>query len=132
MADGQVTPMAQEIAALGITYKVAFSSVIGGAVSAVLGSGAWWEKVLRGIVGTTVAGIGHGVAAKILVGILDIPFDAPNLPTPSEMEPIAAFIAGLVGMSLCQMAVNLARTIRDHVPEFVDEKLVGEEDEKKP
>ena len=132
MADGQVSPMAQEIAALGITYKVAFSSVIGGAVSAVLGQGAWWEKILRGVVGTTVAGIGHGVAAKVLVGILDIAFDAPNLPAPSEMEPIAAFLAGLVGMSLCQMAVNAARVARDHVPEFIEEKLVVEEDQKKP
>lgn len=118
--------MAQEIAALGITVKVAYSSAIGGAVSAVLGAGKWWEKALRGGVGTTVAAIGHHVAAKILVSLLGIIMSEKMLPTVEEMEPVAAFLVGLVGMTLCQLAVNAARAARDHVPEFIGDQLDGD------
>lgn len=113
--------------AMGVTYTVASAGVIGGAVSAALGPGKWWEKVLRGIVGTTTAAFGHHVTAIVMVGLLDIPFDAPNLPTVREMEPIAAFLVGLIGMSLCQMAVNSARAARDHVPDYIEGKLDQDE-----
>lgn len=115
--------MAQEIAALGITVKVAYSSAIGGAISAVLGAGKWWEKALRGGVGTTVAAIGHHVSAKILVGLLGLILSEKTLPTVEEMEPVAAFLVGLIGMTLCQLAVNAARAARDHVPDFIEDKL---------
>lgn len=123
MPDGQVTPMAQEIAALGITYKVAFASSIGGAVSAVLGQGRWWEKILRGVVGTTVAAIGHHVSAKILVGVVDVFLDPPHVPDVSEMEPVAAFLVGLVGMALCQMAVDVGRRLRRSVPSLIEDRI---------
>lgn len=120
--------MAQEVAFIGVTYKVAFSSVVGGAVSAVLGTGEWWEKVLRGSVGATVAMIGHHVTAKILVGLVDIFLDAPHIPEVAEMEPVAAFLVGLIGMTLCQMAINAARSARDHVPDFIEDKLAPEDE----
>lgn len=115
---------------MGVTYTVASAGVIGGAVSAAMGPGRWWEKFLRGVVGTTVAAVGHHVTAIILVGVLDVPFDPPNLPTVQEMEPVAAFLVGLIGMSLCQMAVNAARAARDHVPDYIEDKLNPEEPEK--
>lgn len=121
-ANGNID-MAHEVAVLGVTYRVLLSSLVGGSVSAVLGSGRLWEKALRGIVGATTALIGHHVTAQILVSLLDIPFGPPNLPSVPDMEPVAAFVVGLVGMMLCQAAINTARVARDTLPEVVEDKL---------
>lgn len=115
--------VAHDAALFGVTYRVILASCVGGSVSAVLGHGRWWEKALRGAVGATVALIGHHVTAQILVGLLDFPFDAPNLPTVSEMEPVAAFAVGLVGMMACQTAINTARVVRNTLPDVVEDRL---------
>lgn len=109
-----------EIAAIGMTYKAAGAGIIGGAVGSILGSGRWWERASRSLVGTVTAYVGHHVAAKILVGLLDIVLDAPHLPTVGEMEPVAAFLIGLVGMVACQAAINAMTAVRDHADDFVE------------
>lgn len=112
-----------EAMVLGISTKVLVATSIGGAVSTVLGGGRWWEKMLRGVVGVGVAYVGHHVTAIILIGLLDYILDPPNLPTVPEMEPVAAFLAGLIGMVLCQALVNAATAARDVADDFVEQKL---------
>lgn len=123
MADGQVAPMAHEIAALGMSYKAAIAGGIGGAVGSVLGRGRWWERVARSVVGTMMAYVGHHVTAKILVGVVGIAIADPHLPTVAEMEPVAAFLIGLVGMVACQAAINAMTAVRDHADDYVEHKL---------
>lgn len=110
---------------LGVSVKVVVATSIGGAFSAVLGAGKWWEKALRGVIGVGVAYVGHHVAAIVLVGLLDYVLDPPNLPRVDEMEPVAAFLAGLIGMVLCQAIVNAATAARDVADDLVEDKLGG-------
>lgn len=113
---------------LGVSTKVATASLVGGAIGSVLGQGRWWERMLRGLVGSATAYVGHHVTATILVALLDIPFDPPNLPTVEEMEPVAAFLIGLVGMVLCQAVINAMMAVRDRADDFVDQRMGHDED----
>jgi hypothetical protein len=108
---------------LGVSAKVAIGATIGGAVGMVMGSGAWWEKLLRGLVGVGSAYVGHTVSAKIMIGFLATVIDEKHLPTVNEAEPVAAFLIGVVGMIACQAAVNAMTAVRDKADDFVDHRL---------
>ncbi|MBT9293344.1 hypothetical protein, partial [Prosthecodimorpha staleyi] len=69
-----------------------------------LGTGRWWERVTRGLVGAANAYVWHPVAAKILIGTSALLLEDKHLPSPAEMEPVAAFLFGVVGMIACQAA----------------------------
>ena len=107
-------------AAIGISTKVAVGGVVGSAVGMVLGVGAWWERITRGVVGAASAYVGQPVAAKMLIGMADIVLEREHLPTPAEMEPVAAFLIGVVGMVACQAAINAMTAVRDKADDFVE------------
>ena len=109
--------------AIGITSKAAIGGAIGSAIGTVLGTGTWWERILRGLVGAGAAYVGHHPTAMIMTGLLDTILDPPHLPTWSEMEPIAAFGIGIVGMVACQAAVNAMTAVRDKADDYVEHKM---------
>lgn len=121
MADGGGPPTAELWGLLSI--KVALASVMGSAVGAVLGTGKWWERALRGTVGIVSAIVGHKVAAMVLVGLLALLIDEKYLPTVADMEPAAAFMIGVVGMVFCQAAINYMTALRDRADDFVDHQI---------
>lgn len=104
----------------GVSTKVVVAGVVGSAVGMVLGHGRWWEKLTRGVVGMATAYVGFGVTAKMLVGLLDIALDEKHLPSPTEMEPVAAFLIGVVGMVACQAAINAMTAVRDKADDMVE------------
>lgn len=112
---------------VGISAKTLIAGAVGSAIGMVLGTGTWWERLLRGVVGAATAWVGHGVAAKLLVGLAGIVIAAEHLPTPAEMEPVAAFMIGIVGMVACQFAVNLVTAARDRADDFVEHHLEGDD-----
>ena len=115
-----------ETVILGVSAKVVVAGAVGSAVGMVLGTGRWWERILRGLVGSASAYVGHPVAAKLLIGLAALALDEKHLPTPAEMEPVAAFLIGVVGMIGCQAAVNAVTAVRDRADDFVEREARGE------
>lgn len=112
---------------LGISTKVGVAGLIGSAVGMVLGTGKWWERGLRGIVGACVAYVAHVPTSKIMVGLVAWAIDKEHLPSPIEMEPVAAFFAGVVGMVLCQAVINAITAVRDKADDYVEHNMRGDE-----
>lgn len=115
-----------ETVILGVSAKVIVAGAVGSAVGMVLGTGRWWERLIRGLVGAVSAYIGHPVAAKLLVGLAGLALDDRHLPTSLEMEPVAAFLIGVVGMVACQAAVNAVTAVRDKADDFVEREVKRE------
>ena len=114
-----------DVLLLGVSSKVALAGAVGSAVGMVLGEGRWWERVTRGTVGVASAWVGHGFAAKIMVGLFGVLIDAKYLPSASDAEPVAAFVIGLVGMIACQAAINYMGRVRDLADDVADKQLTG-------
>lgn len=49
-----------------------------------------------------------------------LPSTPSTCPTPLEMEPVAAFLIGVVGMVACQAAINAVTAVRDMADDFVE------------
>lgn len=105
---------------LGVTTKALAGGCVGAAVSMILGAGPWWQRLTRGVVGAAAAYFGHTPAAKLLVGLIDIGLDAPHLPSVAEMEPVAAFAIGVVGLVMAQSLMIAALRLRAHADDLVD------------
>ena len=112
-----------ETVILGVSTKVLVAGAVGSAVGMVLGTGRWWERLMSGLVGAASAYVGHPVAAKLLVGSAGLVLDDKHLPTPFEMEPVAAFLIGVVGMVACQAAINAVTAVRDRADDFVEHRV---------
>jgi hypothetical protein len=112
-----------ETVILGVSAKVVVAGAVGSAVGMVLGTGRWWERLVRGIVGAACAYVGHPVAAKLLLGFAGMVVDDKHLPTAVEMEPVAAFLIGVVGMVACQAAINAVTALRDKADDLVETSI---------
>lgn len=112
---------------IGIAPKVLAASAVGAAVGMVLGTGKLWERLVRGTVGCAVALIGHPVGGKVLGGVLNLVLADKWMPTQTDLDVLAGFAFGLVGMVACQAAINAMTAVRDHADEFVEERIGGED-----
>ena len=110
---------------LGLSVKVIVAGAVGSAVGMVLGTVRWWERVTRGLVGAASAYVWHPVAAKILIGTAALLLEDKHLPSPAEMEPVAAFLFGVVGMIACQAAINTVTAVRDRADDLVEREVKG-------
>lgn len=108
---------------LGLAKPTLIAGLLGAAAGSILGPGPWWQRLTRGGVGTITAYAGHHVTAMILCGLVDMVLDAPWVPSIAEMEPVAAFLVGLVGMVVCQAAINAATAARDKADDFVEHRM---------
>lgn len=114
------------LTALGIAPKVIASSVVGSAVGMVLGTGRWWERVARGVIGCAVALIGYPIGARLLGAVLDIALPDKWMPPMADLDALAGLTFGLVGMIACQAAINAVTAIRDHADDFVEDHMGGD------
>ena len=73
---------------LGLSVKVIVAGAVGSAVGMVLGTGRWWERITRGLVGAASAYVWHPVAAKLLVGSAGLVLDDKHLPTPLDFSTV--------------------------------------------
>ncbi len=118
--------MSSEAFFLGVSAKVGAAGLIGSAVGMVLGTGKWWERLIRGVVGAAVAYVAHVPTSKFMIGLMAWVVDREYLPTPAEMEPVSAFFAGVVGMIVCQAVINAITAVRDRADDYVEHKMDGD------
>jgi hypothetical protein len=116
-------PEVNEPIILGIGIKAFTGAALGSAAGMVLGTGTIFERLVRGTVGAGAAYIGHPMTAKIFLGVLSYGLPKEYLPMPSDMEPVSAFFIGLVGMVVCQAAINMVSEFRDDTRTIIKRRI---------
>lgn len=111
--------------AIGIAPKVLASSIVGSAVGMVLGSGAWWERLTRGFIGCAAAIFGHPIGGRLLGAALDVVMPDKWMPPQADLDVSAGFLIGLVGMIVCQAAINAVTAAKEKTGEIVED-YIGE------
>lgn len=108
---------------LGISAKMILGASVGSAIGMVLGNGSRREQWLRGISGLTMAYLGAEPAAKVIVALLAVPLPEKFLPNYGELVAITAVFFAVVGLVMCQAAMNFVTAFRDRADDFVDHRL---------
>lgn len=129
MSEHQVVPMAGDIVILGVSTKVALSGVFGAAIGSVLGTGTWWERVIRGLVGLAFCYAGYDIFAHILRGFLSYIIPLQFLPSITDFHPATALFSGILGLLICQTVINVLSAISYAAPQYVTEKIKDEMDD---
>jgi len=87
---------------IGVKASVIFAGLVGGIVSAVTGTGPWWQRSLSIVVGCLTS----MYLTPLAMDLLDNWFSVTDI----QLEHAAAFLCGALGMSIVTASAEIART----------------------
>lgn len=108
---------------LGIAPKVLVAACVGGAVSMVLGGGAWWERLTRGLAGPVVGLLLYPIGAHLLGWGLSRFLEPEWMPSPTDLDVAAGIGIALLGIIACQALLNAGKAAIDDADDLVHSAL---------